>query len=772
MIKKLILAAAILLPFVGTKAQQGVGSWEIYTAFSNVADMVETPGKVYYLSDSYLYSYDKAENESYSYTINNKLHDSGIKMIKYNRYGGYLAVIYNNANIDLIYEDGKVVNMSDISDAVMTVKPVINAVDFNDGRMAVATNFGLVLFDDNRHEVIESGMYGKNVGTVALSPNNVFFNTTEANGKIYAMELDRHITNLDAAHEFEGMGMVETISVDDNTVAAIVLKNNMNELRLLKFDLDNNTRTVETVGYGLKLYKSKNDVYSYDSTDVTSIDNDLNVAKTPIPAEFKGEKVSYWNSADKIWVGGTKGIGNYDISGSSVTVLQDRFKPEALTSPKMERLRALRDGGVAGWHASWGKPFTTNGSWAGAWNLNVVDGESPVNEGVVPGTNMGDILESPNLEGVCYVSLWNAGLKKIENGEDTGIVVKPGAYCGQMDYDSRGNIYICSGYGSKNEYNIMMLPKSKESQFADAGSWIGILKRADIPAFYDIYNQLLLVCKRSNMVFRTHRWNRGFNMVDTNGTDSNSDDRTVHVNQIEDQDGRIVSWATCEALCFAEDHNGDVWIGSPMGIVRAYNLKSGIDNVKYSRVKVPRNDGTGYADYLLESEIISDIAVDSSNRKWISTLNGVYLVSADGSEIIEHFTSDNSDLPSNTVYAVECNTQNNAVYFGNSQCMVKYNSNAAPAADDFSEVYAYPNPVRPEYTGWIIIKNLMDNSLVKITDSAGNVFFQGTSEGGMLSWDGCDGSGNRVKTGVYYVLASNSGDNGNMSAVTKILVVQ
>lgn len=199
--------------------------------------------------------------------------------------------------------------------------------------------------------------------------------------------------------------MVETVSVDDNTVAAIVLKNNRNELRLLKFDLDNNTRTVETVGYGLKLYKSKNDVYSYDSTDVTSIDNDLNVAKTPIPAEFKGEKVSYWNSADKIWVGGTKGIGNYDISGSSVTVLQDRFKPEALTSPKMERLRALRDGGVAGWHASWGKPFTTNGNWAGAWNLNVVDGESPVNEGVVPGTNMSDILESPNLEGVCYVSL-------------------------------------------------------------------------------------------------------------------------------------------------------------------------------------------------------------------------------------------------------------------------------------------------------------------------------------------------------------------------------
>ncbi len=86
-------------------------------------------------------------------------------------------------------------------------------------------------------------------------------------------------------------------------------------------------------------------------------------------------------------------------------------------------------------------------------------------------------------------------------------------------------------------------------------------------------------------------------------------------------------------------------------------------------------------------------------------------------------------------------------------------------------MYTYPNPVRPDYTGWITVTGLMDNSLVKIADAAGNVFFQGRSEGGMVSWDGCDSAGRRVKSGVYYVFASRSSDGSSKGAVAKILVI-
>ena len=74
------------------------------------------------------------------------------------------------------------------------------------------------------------------------------------------------------------------------------------------------------------------------------------------------------------------------------------------------------------------------------------------------------------------------------------------------------------------------------------------------------------------------------------------------------------------------------------------------DQLAIRRPKVPRNDGTSYADYLLASETILSIAVDPSNRKWIATNNsGVYLVNEDGTEILQQFTKDNSPLISHSV---------------------------------------------------------------------------------------------------------------------------
>jgi hypothetical protein len=69
------------------------------------------------------------------------------------------------------------------------------------------------------------------------------------------------------------------------------------------------------------------------------------------------------------------------------------------------------------------------------------------------------------------------------------------------------------------------------------------------------------------------------------------------------------------------------------------------------------------------------------------------------------------------------------------------------------------------------VTGLMDNSLVKIADANGNVFHQGRSEGGMFVWDGCNSAGERVKTGVYYVLASQNATGSASACVTKIMVI-
>ena len=121
---------------------------------------------------------------------------------------------------------------------------------------------------------------------------------------------------------------------------------------------------------------------------------------------------------------------------------------------------------------------------------------------------------------------------------------------------------------------------------------------------------------------------------------------------------------------------------------------------------------------------------------------------------------------------MECSPSSNVVDIGTDEGLYEYHSDTAPAEDDYSNVIAYPNPVRPEYSGWITIKGLMADSLVKITDSTGNIVSQGDSQGGMYTWDGCNFNGERVRTGVYYVYASQSGDSGSNAVVTKIMIVR
>ena len=129
-------------------------------------------------------------------------------------------------------------------------------------------------------------------------------------------------------------------------------------------------------------------------------------------------------------------------------------------------------------------------------------------------------------------------------------------------------------------------------------------------------------------------------------------------------------------------------------------------------------------------------------------------------------------MPSDYIYDIACDPNSASVFIGTSMGLAEYVGDSSPAAEDYSEVYAYPNPVRPDYTGWITVTGLMDNSLVKIADAAGNVLYTTTSEGGMITWDGCNSSGERVKTGVYYVFASQNATGNASGVVTKILVVK
>ena len=221
-----------------------------------------------------------------------------------------------------------------------------------------------------------------------------------------------------------------------------------------------------------------------------------------------------------------------------------------------------------------------------------------------------------------------------------------------------------------------------------------------------------------------------------------------------------------------EDLDGRVWVGCVQGIFSFDPAQAFDDSFRINHTKVPRNDGTDLADYLLDGIQVNCIAVDGANRKWIGTNeSGLFLVSPDGSQILKQFNTGNSYLSSNTIYNVCCNTDNNSVYIITPTGVYEYFSDSTPAEPDYSNVYAYPNPVRPDFTGLVTIKGLMDNSLLKITDAGGNVVKQLRSTGGMATWDCCGDNGERVKTGVYYVMASQA-QGGKQASVTKLVIIK
>ena len=222
-----------------------------------------------------------------------------------------------------------------------------------------------------------------------------------------------------------------------------------------------------------------------------------------------------------------------------------------------------------------------------------------------------------------------------------------------------------------------------------------------------------------------------------------------------------------------EDKNHDIWIGTNFGPLLLYKKEITSDNPVFTQVKVPRNDGTNYADYLLNGVDISCIAIDGGNRKWFGTNgNGIYVISNDCLTQVYHFTTSNSDLLSNNIESIAINEQSGEVFVGTDKGLCSYMSDASSPNSEMTKdnVWAYPNPVKPNYMGRITITGLSFNADVKIVTANGILVNQGRSNGGIYTWDGKDQNGKKVASGVYMVETATS--DGNKGTVCKIAIIK
>ena len=219
-----------------------------------------------------------------------------------------------------------------------------------------------------------------------------------------------------------------------------------------------------------------------------------------------------------------------------------------------------------------------------------------------------------------------------------------------------------------------------------------------------------------------------------------------------------------EVTAIAEDKDGSIWVGTDNGIAifQCNTINEACD------AYLPIVQSNGFNGYLFQRETIHSISIDGANRKWIGTNNGAWLISKDGAEVLQHFTTENSPLPDNTVLSIGIEPTDGDVFFFTKNEIISYKGEATEPALTQSAIKIFPNPVAPNYNGPIVIKNLVNNALVKITDINGQLMMQTRALGGQAVWNGMDQYQRKVASGIYLIFARD--DMGNEKAVGKILI--
>ncbi len=328
-----------------------------------------------------------------------------------------------------------------------------------------------------------------------------------------------------------------------------------------------------------------------------------------------------------------------------------------------------------------------------------------------------------------------------------------------IKYDSNGNLWVINSQAY--DVNLLLLSKN--------GQWKKYTKETlferNEKVGYEGMRNIMIDCRGLMWFVNTSGHGQCVVCYDINN------DKIYRYNDFTNQDGTSNN-SYIQVYNITEDKSGNMWVSTNKGPLYINKDEIGQDKVIFYQEKVPRNDGTNLADYLLTGIGIYAIAIDGGGRKWFGTIdNGVFLVSEDNMTQICHFTSENSPLISNNVLSISINSQTGEVFFLTDKGLCSYISDATEPNDEMTKdnVWAYPNPVKPGYTGPITITGLSYDADVKILSTNGALIAEGRSNGGTFIWDGCDKQGRRVASGVYMVATATS--DGNKGTVCKIAIV-
>lgn len=750
--------------------------WKTYLSYNNTNSVEESNDQVFVVAEGSLYTYGKEDNSIKQYYKGNGLNDNTISLIRYNKQTKSLLIIYDNSNIDIL-EGGVATNLPYLSTSTSIRDKQINSVLVHDEYAYLSTAFGIVVINMAKKEIKDTYKLSLNITSCAIQNGNIYASTTNkaevSSGIIYASLkenlLDKAnwkpygLSNLSDSHTISAIASFKNTLFYLVSQQGIFYENNGELSRIIN---SSTLKYMKVIGEKLACIDNSRVFIVSDTQKFDQINLSINDIST--------------YQADKYWIAeGSKGLRSIQRKGSNS--FEALNEPIILDGPysnsafdivcKNDKVYMI----IGGKDLLNGKRFDKGGyiltydydKWSfidpkeaqkklnlprnprDYTSIAVTTDDS--NDEIVYASSMGDgVIQYKNGTPVQSYNEKNA-FKETAGGYGSGY-----CYIDGLAFDKNGNLWMTS---SEVNHAVLVLDK--------AGAW----HRLDIEQLRGVYtiNDILITSTNDKWIYVPRNTPK---LVMIPNSESLDEVSSYEFTTLIDTDGKELT--PSNYTCVAEDKDGYIWVGTNRGAV--YFTKPRISSAedkaatRCTRVKYT-NEETGNLAYFLDNVVVTTLKVDAGNRKWIGTKgNGVYVLDNDNETIVYQFNTTNSPLLSDNIYDIEINDKTGEVFIGTDKGLNSYQGEASEGKSDYSEIYAYPNPVRPERMDKVTIVGLMDNSNVKITDLNGNIIYQTKSLGGQAIWNCRNANGSRVATGVYLVLAST--EEASESVVTKIIVVK
>lgn len=786
--KRIIYILSCLFILLQPGYSQAIGTWETLLSYYNTVKVAESNNYVYAVAKGAnaksgeeeeggsLFSYGKEDNSIKFYSRQDGISDQQIKLIRYNPDVNTLLIVYANGNIDLLDDKG-FYNLPYLLNSSSIKVKTINDIYFHKEYAYLPGSFGIMVVNMKKKEITDTYKLSHKIYSVCIKNNELYAVTDEGEvikGALTDNLLDNnnwknHPTNIDAK------GTIRQIILFQNTLCYRLEKKG---IYYQKEDGTISPIVEDAAILSMKVENEKLIPFTSDKAYIYSSFTSKDIVNTGTINDISSlkDKNTYWIAAGKESLKGIKKDDNqYGVIFEDTLTANKGPKRNLCAYMTVNNGRLFVAGGDR-----WNNRYDNYGTFMlyeqNKWfnfDENLIAQKSGIKF-----MDITSIAIDPKDKDHYFVSTWGEGVYEFKNKEYVQLYnyknspltsVYPGnpnfIRIEGLCFDKNNNLWMTNSSITTGGIKVMT-PDGTWYAFGNELNDIGLIDKILITSKGRKWVNVPRVGESKKEV--------GIYVLDDNGTlDDPSDDTERYYNTfINIVDKKNIP--TNSFYSMAEDKSGNIFIGTGNGLIICPS--SVVNNIPKNETieasRVVRLDDNGVPiGYFLDGEKINAIAVDGGNRKWIGTeSSGIFLVNEDASETIENFTTDNSPILSNKIRSIAIDPVSGKVYIGTANGIISYQSNATEGSESYSDVYAYPNPVRPEDRDQVTIAGLMEDSNVKITDLSGNIIYQGKSNGGQLTWNCRNHSGKRVATGVYLVFAATP--ESKESVVTKIMVVK